>query len=357
MKVAPSPGRESSSTRPPCASAIACTIESPSPSPSELVSRAGVAVEDPLAVGLVDPRALVADPEAGPVADQRAAEPDRLALAGVADGVLGQVHDRLGEPLLVGDDDPDPGAVEAPVAVAEAARLREQVVREQVEVDRARCAGSPAAAPWRAAAGRRRSGSSGRARPGSRAIASSRSSGESPSVSRCPRITVIGVRSSWLTSERKSFWFANAISSRSSMLLNVRPSSAISSLPRTGIRPERSVSEMLRAVRESAFERRDRSPGGEPDEQRGEQQDDDRDPDRDPHRALDLVALVGGQRGGDQDAVRLADRDRHGDVARLAERGVERRRWSARSWSRASRRPRRASPGSDRRPRPGRARR
>ena len=37
------------------------------------------------------------------------------------------------------------------------------------------------------------------------------------------------------------------------MLLKVRPSSAISSLPRTGIRPDRSVSEIVRAVRESAF--------------------------------------------------------------------------------------------------------
>ena len=131
------------------------------------VVAARVASEDPLAVGVVDPGPFVADPEPGPVADQRAAEPDRLALAGVADGVLGQVHDRLGEPLLVGDDDPDPGAVEAPVAIAEAAGLGEQVVREQVEVDRAGAQEVRAAAPWPAGAGRRRSGSSGRARPGS----------------------------------------------------------------------------------------------------------------------------------------------------------------------------------------------
>ena len=63
---------------------------------------------------------------------------------------------------------------------------------------------------------------------------------------------MIGVRSSWLTSVRKSFWSANAISNRSSIPLNVRPSSAISSPPRTGIRPERSVSEIVFAVRESA---------------------------------------------------------------------------------------------------------
>ena len=37
------------------------------------------------------------------------------------------------------------------------------------------------------------------------------------------------------------------------MPLKVRPSSAISSLPRTGIRLERSVSEIVRAVRESAL--------------------------------------------------------------------------------------------------------
>ena len=64
---------------------------------------------------------------------------------------------------------------------------------------------------------------------------------------------MIGVRSSWLTSERKSFWSAKAVSRRSSIPLKVLPSSAISSLPRTGMRPERSVSEIVRAVRESAF--------------------------------------------------------------------------------------------------------
>ena len=243
-----------------------------------------------------------------------------LALAGVADGVLGQVHDRLGEALRVGDEDPDAGAVEAPVAIAEAARLREQVVGEAGRGRAARGAGSRAAAPWRAAAGRRRSGSSGRARPGSRRSPPRARSGESPSVSRWPRITVIGVRSSWLTSARKSFWSANAVSRRSSMPLKVRPSSAISSLPRTGMRPERSVSVIVRAVRDERLERRDRAPGGEPDEQRGEQQDDDRDADRDPHRALDLIALVGGQRGGDERRRCGLPIGPDGDVARLAER-------------------------------------
>ena len=97
-----------------------------------------VALEDPVLVGGVDAGALVAHPEPRSIADQRGAEPDRVAGARVVHGVLGQVHDRLGEPLLVGHHDPDPGPVEAPVAVAEALRLREEVVGEQVEVDRAR---------------------------------------------------------------------------------------------------------------------------------------------------------------------------------------------------------------------------
>ena len=52
---------------------------------------------------------------------------------------------------------------------------------------------------------------------------------------------VIGVRSSWPASETNSRWLENAASRRSSIALNVRPSSAISSSPSTSIRCVRSL--------------------------------------------------------------------------------------------------------------------
>ena len=140
VNVEPIPGLESSSTWPPWASAIARTIESPRPAPSGLGAEAVGARAKRSKIrsrsAAVDAGTLVAHPEPRGFAHHRAADPDRVALARVADRVVGEVHHRLGEPVLVGDDDPDAGAVEAPVAVAEAARLGEQVVREEVEVDR-----------------------------------------------------------------------------------------------------------------------------------------------------------------------------------------------------------------------------
>ena len=75
------------------------------------------------------------------------------------------------------------------------------------------------------------------------------SAGSSSSMSsRWPRITVIGVRSSWPASSSIRRWESSASWSRSSMPLNVRPRSATSSWPVTVIRRETSVSVMVAAV-------------------------------------------------------------------------------------------------------------
>ena len=53
------------------------------------------------------------------------------------DGVLRELHDGLGEPLAVGGEPAGPRLREPPVAVRERLRLREQLVGEHVEVERA----------------------------------------------------------------------------------------------------------------------------------------------------------------------------------------------------------------------------
>ena len=113
------------------------------------------------------------------------------------------------------------------------------------------------------ASGCRKSGRSARAStrrsPTMRAIRSSsssttarvarRSSGSSDSSSTWPRMIVIGVRSSWPASSRKRRWLAKAPSSRSSMSLKVRASSATSSLVLgTSMRRLRSVADSSWAV-------------------------------------------------------------------------------------------------------------
>ena len=257
MKVAPRPGRESSWTRPPCASAIASHDREP---------EAGCRPKAPRGYRHARSARRSAPGRRGrrrgPRRAPRAARDRRPASCRARSSRRRPVWrtafsarfmtawvSRCWSATTIPTPVPSSRQSRSPRLL----RLREQVVGEQVEVDRARPqeVGPRRLAP--APAGRRRSGSSGRARPGSRRSPPRARAGESPSVSTWPRITVIGVRSSWLTSERKSFWSANAASSRSSMLLKVRPSSAISSLPRTGIRLDRSVSEIVRAVRDSAF--------------------------------------------------------------------------------------------------------
>ena len=70
------------------------------------------------------------------------------------------------------------------------------------------------------------------------------------STSRCPRMIVIGVCNSWPASSTNRRWAATPVSTRSSMPLTVatRSSSSSPSPPRRGIRCDRSVSVMVRAV-------------------------------------------------------------------------------------------------------------
>ena len=142
---------------------------------------------------------------------------------------------------------------------------------------------------------------------------------------------MIGVRSSWLTSVRKSFWSANAVSSRSSMPLKVRPSSAISSPPRTGIRPDRSVSEIVLAVRVSACSGAIARPAASQMNSDASSITTIETPMAICTALDDLRALGGRQRRGDEDAAGVADGHRDRDVAGLAEGRVARRRSSGAS--------------------------
>ena len=67
-----------------------------------------------------------------------------------------------------------------------------------------------------------------------------------------PRTTVIGVRSSWLTSSRSSRRATTARSTRSSILLTAAAKADRSSLPRTGTRVARSASPMESVARRSS---------------------------------------------------------------------------------------------------------
>lgn len=67
-----------------------------------------------------------------------------------------------------------------------------------------------------------------------------------------PRTTVMGVRSSWLTSSRSSRLATTALSTRSSILLTAPASADRSSLPRTGTRVARSASPMESVARRSS---------------------------------------------------------------------------------------------------------
>ena len=70
------------------------------------------------------------------------------------------------------------------------------------------------------------------------------------STSRCPRMIVIGVRNSWPASSMNRRWAATPVSTRSSIPLTVatRSPSSSPSPPRRGMRCDRSVSVMVRAV-------------------------------------------------------------------------------------------------------------
>ena len=204
--------------------------------------------------------------------------------------------------MRVGVDQAHVGVVDQPAANPERPCLGEELVGEDVEVERLDL--------------RRKSGRSERAsrsRSSTRrlirsssslitAVASRRSSGSSPSVSRWPRITVIGVRSSCPTSARNSFCDGER------RLQAVEH--AVEGPAELG---DLALAAHVHAVREVGLGDRPRGPGQgaqrlhrpprrQPDEERGQQRDHDRDAGGDPHRALHAVAIVVEQLGRDEHA-------------------------------------------------------
>ena len=161
--------RSSSSTRPPCASAIAFTIASPRPAPSDRPRSAAraEALEDRARCSLGgDARARVAHPEARLAVRDARAERDRPvarrcgATAFSASCIIAWVRRWRSATI-----EPAPAALERPARVARApppSRASSSV--SCADVDRRRARGSRAARASRAGAGRRRSGSCGRAR-------------------------------------------------------------------------------------------------------------------------------------------------------------------------------------------------
>lgn len=145
MKVAPRPGADSSSTLPPWASAMARTMASPRPAPSDRRPPAPRAKRSKIRSrsGFGDSRPLVGDPEPGEVLIHRGPDPDRGAVLGVLGGVGGELHDGLGKPLAVGHQPAVSTPLQAPVAGGEGGGLGHQldglapltgIVAQQLEV-------------------------------------------------------------------------------------------------------------------------------------------------------------------------------------------------------------------------------
>jgi hypothetical protein len=131
VNVAPAAGRLRTSTRPPCPSAIAFTIASPRPAPLAVAARSPAeAIEQAPLLVRGYARAVVAHPDARLARLELGPDRDRLLVAGVADRILGQLHQRLGEPLPVGDDRPLAALVQQP-GPRERARLRVQLTGER----------------------------------------------------------------------------------------------------------------------------------------------------------------------------------------------------------------------------------
>ena len=193
-------GALSSSTRPPWASAMARTIDRPSPAPSDAGGRrrrggsgrrsarcscgrdAGAAVGDP------QPRLPVARARSRARSGRRARVCWTAFWASCMTACVSRWRSAVSRPA--------PLAGEPPVAVGERLRLGVELVGEDVEVERPGCRKSACSA----LASSSRSSTKRAIRSSSsvtRATVSSRSAGSSPSSSRWPRTIVIGVRSSW----------------------------------------------------------------------------------------------------------------------------------------------------------------
>ena len=233
------------STRPPWAPAMARTIESPRPKPSSLAAYGGAAetFEDHARGPRAAPPARCRAPTAGPSAAGRTptpiatASPASVCLTALSASCSTAWVSRCASTTTVTSARP----VEHPVAVPEAAGLREQVVGQPLEVDRPRLRKSGRSL----LASRIRS-------PTSRDIRSISSSSSCAGLGRpprgCRRRAARGARgarsaaSSARGRRRRGTAAAptNAASSRSSIPLKVRVRAVMSSLPVTG-QPPRQV--------------------------------------------------------------------------------------------------------------------
>ena len=320
VKTAPPSGWDASSTRPPWPSAMARTIVRPRPgalAPGALA--AGEALEDALALVLGHARPAVADGEARAAARHGRRQHDRVALAGVLHRVLGELHERLGQALAVGDDDAAAGLGRRSSRAGRAPPPWRPPPGSGPRRPPSRSRGSRAAprvASIRTSSTRRdiRSSSSSTS-----ASVSARSSGSSPISSRCPRTMVIGVRSSCPASSMKRRWVANADSRRSSISLNVLRELGHLVVAGRGDAPAQVRLADLVGGQRHGVDRGDDALGRPPREEGPEQQHDD------PHP---------GERRGDG-----------AEVAGLEARGTRR----PRTRRRTGRRSRRAPPGTRRR--------
>ena len=254
------------------------------------------------------PRDRCRAPRVAPSSPSRGgADGDVVAGVGVLDGVVGQLEQRLGDraarrarrcrvatPSSCQSRSPSPRALASRVWVS------------VVEVDRARGRGSRGGGSWRAGSGRPRAATSGRPRRAAARGSRRRSSGRRRRAARGGRAArSAGSCSSWPASSRNWRWPAKPASSRSSIALMVRVSAVMSSLPCSGMRRDRSVVVMSRAVssrvRSGASSRPDwkRGDGGD---QAERQQRDER---VGLQRAVELVVLVGEEVDDDQRALAL----------------------------------------------------
>ena len=251
-KRAPGGSSSASATRPWCAWAMAATMDEAEPEPLVVGAddAAAEALEDVLAVGLGHAGAGVADPQprtpSPSIADPMAIVSPAL---GVLDGVVGELQDGLGDPLLVQRDDrPRPRA-----SSCQSRSARPRAFDSRVWVSRSTLTGAGVTKSGRSDLASRIRSPTRRAirsiSSSSSARVSATSAGSSgSSSSRWPRSTVSGVLSSWPASSRNCRCPTNACSSRASMSLSVRVRAVRSSLPRSGIRRHRSVSPIVSAV-------------------------------------------------------------------------------------------------------------
>ena len=218
-------------------------------------------LEDLLPVRGRHPRPGVAHPEPHRPRVVRRPDGDGVALAGVLDRVVGELEQRLRDPLRVQAHGDLRGGVGLPVRGpnARAFAITSSVSSARSTSPRETKSGRSDLASRIRSLTRRaiRSTSSS-----SRSRVSATSSGSAvSSSSRWPRSTVSGVFSSCPASSRNRRCPTNADSSRSSMPLTVRVSAVMSSLPVSGIRRDRSVSPIssaaLRSVRNGASRRPD----------------------------------------------------------------------------------------------------